>query len=699
MPVFRPRSLSSCVFLLALLGSASPLLAQPASVAPAPRPMTLVDLLSLPGVQDPQLSPDGRHVLFVQDAADWKANRRIGHLHRIDITGENQVQLTYGERGESSPRWAPDGRRIAFLARRDQDASSQIYLLDIDGGEARRLTTHPTQPGGLQWAPDGRSIYFIASDAPTADDRERQRLQDDVYRFEENWKHRHLWRVGVDGVAQQVTTGDFSVWSYAISEDGRLMAMTRAPGPILEYGEEQEVWVMNAADGAGARQLTDNRIGEGNVRLSPDGTQVLFTATANERFEPYYNDKIFVMPVAGGAARVLMAAQAQQVLRAEWSKDGGAIYFVANVGVTSHLARVDAASEEVTVLTSGDHSLQGWQFVASADRHVFHVDEPTRFGDIWTLAAAPGAVMTRVTSVFDAVARDFAIPRQERVTWKGRDGETVEGLVYYPIGYTAGRRYPLVVNTHGGPADSDKFGFSGWNSFVQVLAARGYAVFKPNYRGSTGYGDRFLRDMVGHYFNEAPHDVLLGVDHLVAIGLADPDRLVKTGWSAGGHLTNRIVTMTNRFKAASSGAGVANWLSLYAQSDMRTNRTPWFGGTPWQQDAPIDTYWNQSPLKDVSRITTPILFIVGEVDARVPLPQSVEMYRGVKAQGVPTALYVAPREPHNWVELRHRLFKMNVELEWFEKYAGAREYVWEKAPVEGNGPATRAAGRTAGQFY
>ncbi|MFP5379170.1 MAG: prolyl oligopeptidase family serine peptidase, partial [Vicinamibacteria bacterium] len=332
--------------------------------------------------------------------------------------------------------------------------------------------------------------------------------------------------------------------------------------------------------------------------------------------------------------------------RAAWSRDGRAIYFIANVGVTSHLASVDPASGQVTQLTRGDHSLQGWQYVASADRHIFQVDEPTRFGDVWTLAATPGATMARVTGVFDHVAGEFEIPRQERVTWKGRDGVTIEGLLYYPIGYQPGTRYPLVVHTHGGPAASDKFGFSGWTSFVQVLAGRGWAVLKPNYRGSTGYDDGFLRDMVGHYFNESPHDVLLGVDALIARGLADPDRLVKTGWSAGGHLTNKIITMTGRFKAASSGAGAANWISMYSQSDMRANREPWFGGTPWQKDAPIAAYWDHSPLKDVAAVTTPTLFIVGENDPRVPLPQSVEMYRGVKATGTPTRLYVAPREGH-----------------------------------------------------
>jgi dipeptidyl aminopeptidase/acylaminoacyl peptidase len=213
-----------------------------------------------------------------------------------------------------------------------------------------------------------------------------------------------------------------------------------------------------------------------------------------------------------------------------------------------------------------------------------------------------------------------------------------------------------------------------------VLTARGYAVLKPNYRGSTGYGDAFLRDMVGGYFRSAHLDVMAGVDALIQRGLADPERLVKMGWSAGGHMTNKIITFTDRFKAASSGAGAANWISMYGQSDVRTYRTPWFGGTPWQARAPIDVYWEHSPLKYVANVRTPTLFLVGEKDPRVPMPQSVEMHRALKANGVPTKLYVAPREPHGWRELRHQLFKINVELDWFETHAMKRQYTWEKAP-------------------
>jgi dipeptidyl aminopeptidase/acylaminoacyl peptidase len=302
---------------------------------------------------------------------------------------------------------------------------------------------------------------------------------------------------------------------------------------------------------------------------------------------------------------------------------------------------------------------------------------------VWTLPLAGGqATPARVTSHFDALERDVALPRQEKVAWKGTDGTTIEGVLFYPIGYEPGRKYPLVVQLHGGPMESDKFGAGPGLllNFFPVLTAKGYAVLRPNYRGSLGYGNAFFRDVVNGYFNNMTSDVLAGIDALVQRGIADPDRLVAMGFSAGGTLVNKLVATTDRFKAGSAGAGVANWVSLWAQTDNTSFRRTWFAGTPWQKNAPIDRFWNSSPLKDVSNVKTPTLFFAGEGDQRVPMAQSIEMYRALKSNGVPTHLYAAPREGHQWGELRHQLFKANTELEWFEKYAMSRSYVWEKAP-------------------
>ena len=657
------------------------------------RAMTFVDTIELPTIQDPQLSPDGRQILFVMDKPDWKANRRVGHIYRINADGTGQVQLTFGERGENSPRWSPDGTQIAFTTRRDPDSTNQIYLLYADGGEARRVTSHPTAPGNITWAPDGRAIYFTAADDKTAEEKEKDRLRDDVYAFEENnFEHRHLWTTDLPGKTKKITDGEYSVGNYTVSPDGTRLALTRTTSTLLEFSHLSDIWVM-ASDGTGARQMTSgNRVAEGNLAISPDNTQLLFTAAANERFEGYHNRRIFVMPMAGGAARQISPVNATyEVAEAAWSKDGKAVYFTANIGVTDQVFRLDTASREAAQITLGDHSFGGWDYKSALDMFIFTRNTPERPSEVYVARSAK-AEGTRVTSVFDDVIAKFKIARQERLTWKGQDGVTVEGILYYPADYQAGQKYPLIVSTHGGPASSDQFGFA---ADAQVYTGKGYAVLKPNYRGSTGYGDAFLREMAKGYFKQSHLDVMLGTDAVIAKGVADPAKLVKMGWSAGGHMTNKIITFTDRFKVASSGAGAANWISMYAQSDNREFRTPWFGGTPWQANAPIDLYWNHSPLKDVAKVKTPTIFLVGAEDPRVPMPQSVEMYRALKSNGVPTHLYVAPREGHGWTELRHRLFKLQIEMEWFEKWIHDRAYTWEKAPGDEKKEPARTT--TAGQ--
>jgi dipeptidyl aminopeptidase/acylaminoacyl peptidase len=642
------------------------------------RPLSFVDVVEMPLVGDPQISPDGKHVLFVLNRPDWKANRGVTHIYRINTDGTNQVQLTFGERGESNPRWSPDGKSIAFTARRDADANNQIYVLDTEGGEARRVTNHNAAPSELTWAPDGKSIWFAATDAKNAEEREKDRVQDDVYAFEEtNYKQRHVWTTDLTGKLKKITDGDFSVSSYDLANDARKLVTIRATSPLLEHQRFGEVWISDA-DGANAKQLTKNDVGETNASLSPDNSTVVFTAGANDKFEIYYNDKIFVVSASGGAPKMLLPNESFEVQNVLWADDES-VFALANMGVHNEIVRVDIATQKITPLTKGEHNLANWRYSGAAGAHVFTRNTPARAPEVHVLPGAGGGDPKRVTNVFDYVDRQFRITRQERLTWKGADGQQVEGILYYPLDYQKGQRYPLIVYTHGGPAESDRFGFS---SDVQVYAAKGYAVLRPNYRGSSGYGDAFLRDVVNGYFKQMHLDVMTGVDAVVAMGLADPNRLVKMGWSAGGHLTNKIITFTDRFKAASSGAGAANWISMYAQSDHRDFRTPWFGGTPWQKEAPFEMYWNNSPLKDVANVKTPTIFLVGELDPRVPLPQSVEMYRALKYNGVPTKLYVAPREGHGWGELRHRLFKFQIEMEWFEKWVNNRSYTWEKVPGE-----------------
>ena len=645
--------------------------------------MTIVDLINVPSLGDPQLSPDGIQLLYTLSEPDWEKNKRIRHIWRINSDGSNSIKMTNGENGESSPRWSPNGSVIAFIAERGEsdDANNQIFVISNHGGEAEPLTNHETGVSNIQWSLDGKFIYFLASDAKSDEENEREKTKDDVYAFDENYQQRHLWKISVDSKeSSRITEGDFSVTNYKLSRDGTKFAHHRGPNPLYGSAEHNEVWIMNA-DGTDAIQITNNNVSEQGAQLSPDNITILFTSFSNEEFEFYYNDNIFLAPAKGGKHKLLLKKMPHGVGSTTWSKDGKSIYFTANTGVRTELFSVMVKGEKLTQLTKGDHALRNFRYYPRLDRFVFGIGEQTNAGDIFTLDNKRRASPKKVTKVYDYLNNEFRLPKQEAIQWKGADGTTVEGLLYYPLDYEKGKSYPLCVQTHGGPAASDKFSFGSWSSYVQVLTSRGWMVFKPNYRGSTGYGDDYLRDMVGHYYRQSHLDVMTGVDHLINKGLADGDRMVKMGWSGGGHMTNKIITHTDRFKAASSGAGAVNWISMYAQSDVRIYRTPWFGGTPWQKDAPIDAYWDHSPLKDISKVTTPTLVLVGENDVRVPMPQSVELYRALKSNGVPTHLYVAPREPHGWRELRHELYKVNIELDWFEKYALDREYSWEEAPI------------------
>ena len=302
--------------------SLAPALSEAFGVAQAEsKGISLVQLAEIARVLEPQLSPDGRSVAYMLATADWTLNRLSYHLWRQNTTGGAPVALTSGAPGEipGNTRWSPDGSSILFAR------AGQLMLIPASGGDARAVTKHATNVAAPAWSPDGRTIYFTAQDPPTAADRERERLRDDLAAFEENARLRHLWSVSVaTGDEKQLTSGNLTVASYRLSRDGKQIVLERAPTPIADDAHKGEVWLMNA-DGTGARQVTRNNVEEQQPELSPDGTQILFISDTNDKFEPYYNTDLFVMPVAGGTPKPAIASFPYAVDQASWAPDGRTI--------------------------------------------------------------------------------------------------------------------------------------------------------------------------------------------------------------------------------------------------------------------------------------------------------------------------------------------------------------------------------------
>ncbi len=639
------------------------------------RPMSFTDVAGMKGVSDPKLSPDGRQILFTISEANWKENKKISHIWRVDTDGSGLARMTNGKDGESGGIWSPDGKYISFITKRGEE--SQIHLMRTDGGEAYGFTRHKGGVLYFQWSPDSRKIYFIASEPLSEAEKAKKTAQDDAYIFEENYKNLHLWVIDVPTEEEtRLTQGDLSVSFFSLSRDGEKIVYRVAPTPLYDDSAEAEIWLMDLED-ASTRRITRNNVSEGGISLSPDNKLIKFTADANQEFESYYETSLFIVPSEGGNPELLLPEFDREIWDSAWSADGRFIYFTANTGVRNEIFKVKIEDRKISQLTKGDHAIYRFDYVPELDMMAYFVNTSDNPAVLWISSMAdfsPRIILDPYPEL-----NHFRLARFEAVQWESTDGLLVEGILIYPLDYVEGQRYPLLAHTHGGPMASDKFSFDG---FSHAQAGRGYAVLKPNYRGSTGYGSDYLRDMVGHYFLHADDDVLTGVDFLIDKGIADPDKLGTLGWSAGGHMTNWLVTQTDRFKAASSGAGASNWISMYAQSDVRIYRTPWFLDDPWQAGAPLEAYRDHSPIFQVHKVKTPTLILFGENDGRVPLPQGIEMYRGLKANGVPTELVIFPRAGHNPTELRHILYRMNKQFQWLEKYIRGRDFPFDEPPEE-----------------
>ena len=692
------------------------------------RPMTFLDVQQMNQTGGVALSPDGRSALYTLSVPDWKEAKRFTDIWVVSATqGVGSArQLTFTkDKNEITPRWSRDGSFFGFSSNRDAIApatGNQLYAMRPDGGEARRitdakdgvgafaftkdgrwlvysagktdeqqvwalsvadlaeapvqLTKHATPVTWWQVSPDSRSLYFIAPDSVDKDNKDRVEKKFDVKIRNEDSPLRHLWAMDLVTRAEKRLTGgtDYTVGGVEVSPDGRRIGFSGTPNDryrrtVTETSDYADLYLLDMASVKVERLTTNAEIGESGLSFSPDSKWIAFSA-ANE-FVYSRDTRVYLREVTatGGPWRKLGDGFDGSASVEWWSRDGKTIYFTEGIKATGQVMALDVARNTVTQVSKERGTIAATRDEDTGLFLVNYADPATPTSQYLVRAEADLAnkgAWTRLTNPNPQVA-GFSLGDAEEITWKSKDGQLVGGVLLKPAGFSPGRRYPLIVQIHGGPAGADQLGFNGGYG-SQIYAGAGYAVLMPNYRGSTNYGERHRMETagVGKYFDRGFDDIMTGVDYLIAQGIAHPDSLGAMGWSAGGHYSNWILTHTTRFKAISSGAGTMNWISMYAESDIQRNRQWYMGGDlPYDN---FDAYWKVSPLKYIKNAKTPTLIHVVDGDPRVPRPQSEELHMALKKLGVPTEFFVYPGDTHGITAPRNQLVKSHAEFQWFEKW-------------------------------
>lgn len=643
--------------------------------------MTIEDALALQEVGAPQWSPDGRLIAFSVSEWNKKENRRDSHIHIIPAAGGTPYKLTNGERGESAPQWSPDSTRIAFLAARDMprpDAPpgprNQIWVIPVAGGEAERVTDEEVGVAQFRWSPDGKRLAYVVRDTPQdkAERDKRKKDKFDAIVVDSGFIYSHLWTITLDTKEKRrVTEGAFTVGDPQWSPDGRSVVYVSSKGGAQESAftdisdeRNTDLYVASATGGA-VRQLTTNPGPDSAPRFSPDGQWVAYLANNDPASWAGKTDLMLIGADAAGATtaapRNLTGQYNDSVSGApKWSPDGGALYASGAEGVYGQLLKIAVAGGEPKTIFVSKGAYSGVDLSRDGRMLAFAFNDAKSSNNIW-VASSAGREAKQLTN-FNLGIKDFALVPTEVIRWKAPDGLEIEGLLVKPLNYEPGKRYPLILQIHGGPYAQFVYGF---NARAQIFAANGYAVLSPNPRGSTGYGNKFTTANVGDWGGKDYQDLMTGVDELIKMGLADPDRLGVMGGSYGGFMTFWVITQTNRFKAAIGHAGISDWYSFYGQSDIPGLMEYGFGGAPWTAR---EVYEKWSPVRYADRVKTPLLITHGEQDRRVPIAQAEQYYRALRKRGVETVFVRYPREGHGITEPNHQIDLVRRQLEWFDKH-------------------------------
>ena len=659
--------------------------------AQSPRGITPEDYFSFEFASDPNLSPDGKLVAYVLTKIDRPQNRRNSSIWMVATDGSRAPwQFTTSPQSSNSPRWSPDGKSLAFLSSRPAETTpaagtgstpaeqprNQVYLLSMNGGEAKRITNLKNGVSLFRWSPDGTHLVIVSrigpSDGRTGDARDRsdvRHYKNTSYKFNDTgWfddRRTHFWVVDIkSGNPKQITEGnDWNDNDPQWSPDGtRIAFVSNRTGKEYEENRNTDVWVINA-DGTGKlTKISDHEEADNQPHWSPDGKWIAFTGEVHERDHP----KIWLAPATGGSASVLAANGLDLIPGGlEWSADGNSLYFETGVKGENHLFRVDVPAKSVAQVTSGARAVRSVDFNFTGGKMVYLANDFKNLDDLY-VADLNGKNERKLTNLNDALWKQRQLAEVERFTYKSADDWDVDGFFVKPIGWQAGKKYPLVLSIHGGPAG--QYGVDWYHEF-QVYAAKGYAVLFTNPRGSTGYGQKFERGIVGEWGGKDYLDIMNGLDvALKRYPWIDQDHMGVTGGSYGGYMTNWIVGHTDRFKAAVTLRSVSNFISDDGTRDGAYGHSPDFGGDIFQK---MDLYWDRSPLKYANKVKTPTLVLHSDNDYRVPIEQGEQWFRALKHFGVLTEIVFFPRENHNLTrtgEPKHLVESLNWQLYWFDRF-------------------------------
>ena len=644
---------------------------------PPPTPEELADRLR---PEDPRLSPDGRAVVFAVAPRGMKGERKEQALW-IARDGAPARPLTAGTTHDANPRWSPDGARLLFCSDRggredrgkkadagtDADAF-RLFLLPVDGGEARPLGELTGSLSMPEWSPDGRTVAVLRRDPETPEEKRRKEDRDDALVVDEDPKPTRLWAVDAEtGRARCLTHGARQIWSYAWLPDGEALAILTTESPdVNTVFDAGDLWLVPLAGGLSRHVARFPVLPHSPVVVeTAEGPAVAVCGNAH-RADP--SDSVWMVPLAGGEPRNLLPGHPGVVEELAPRPGAPGRLGLRMVERTHGLVYgFDIATAALTPLTPdgkhGDGSvLAGISFSADGERLAMVWTDGTTPEEVYVgEAGGDGAAV----SSFGEAFRGRLCP-VETVRWRSTDGVEIEGLLTYPRGYEAGRRYPLVVEIHGGPSwQWEDRVFLDWHDWAQLLAGHGYAVLAPNPRGSTGYGSAFqklLQDDVGG--GEA-QDLISGAQAMVERGIADQERLGIGGWSWGGYLTAWTITQTDLFKGAVMGAGLANMVSDHGQDDIPAMNLWLYPGQPYDH---LDHYWRTSPIRHVANVRTPTLILHGDADARVHPAQGMEFHRALKTLGVPVRFVRYPREEHGFKERAHQIDLMRRVVAWYDRW-------------------------------